>query len=89
MAATAQLGMDAWCAVAALERLVGLADVVGELLVGAMTRRGGVGAVGVVGGTGDLQQLARPLDVALLGLLRLDESIHVHRVSFTKKPWRA
>jgi hypothetical protein len=40
VAATAKLGMDAWCAVAALGCLVGLADVLGELLVGALTRRG-------------------------------------------------
>jgi hypothetical protein len=42
--------------------------------------------VGVVGGPGDLQQLACPLEGALLGLLRLDEPIEVHRVSCTKKP---
>src|SRR5512132_4590802 len=36
-------------------------------------------------GTGDLQQLARPLEGALLCSLRLDERIHVHRVSFAKK----
>jgi hypothetical protein len=64
----------------------GLADAVGELVVGALASRHAVGTVGVVGGPGDLQQLARPLDVALLGLLRLDEPIDVHRVSFTKKP---
>src|SRR5919106_1867992 len=57
----------------------------GELLVDLLAGRGAVGAVGVVGGTGDLQQLARPLEGALLRLLRLDERIDVHRVSFTKK----
>src|SRR4030095_4270424 len=57
-----------------------------ELVVGELACRGGRGAVGVVGGPGDLQQLARPLDGALLRLLRLDERIDVHRVSFTKKP---
>ena len=40
---------------------------------------------GVVGGTGDLQQLARPLDFALLRFLRLDERAGAHRVSFAKK----
>ena len=39
----------------------------------------------VEGGTGDLQQLARPLDIAPLRLLRLDERVAVHRVSFAKK----
>src|SRR4029450_5050874 len=77
--------MDPRGAIAALGRLVGLADVLGELLVDLLPDRRPVGAVGVVGGTGGLQQLARPLDVALLGLPRLDERIHVHRVSFTKK----
>src|SRR5215217_1780801 len=81
----AQLCVDAWCAVAALGPLVGLADVLGQLLVGALPRRRGAGAVGVIGGPGDLQQLTRTLDAALLRLLRLDERIHVHRVSFAKK----
>src|SRR5829696_8684262 len=80
-----QLRMDPRGAIAALGRLVCLADVLGELVVDLLPDRRPVGAVGVVGGTGDLQQLARPLDVALLRLLRLDERIHVHRVSFTKK----
>src|SRR5215211_991987 len=83
--ATTQLGVDAWSAVAALGGLVGLADVLGELLIGAVAGRDGAGAVGIVGGTGDLQQLARALEGALLGSLRLDERIHVHRVSFAKK----
>ena len=60
MAATAKLGMDAWCAVAALGRLVGLAEVLGELPVGASARRREVGTVGVGGGTGDLQQHGVP-----------------------------
>ena len=85
VAAAAELGVDAWGAVAALGPLVGLADVVGELLVGALAGRHAAGAVGVIGGTGDLQQLTRPLDGALLCLLRLDEPIDVHRVSVTKK----
>src|SRR5205823_4962304 len=67
----AQLRVDARGAVAALGRLVGLADALGELLVGELTRRRDASAVGVVGGPGDLQQLARPLDGALLRLLRL------------------
>src|SRR5215213_4845220 len=83
--ATTQFGVDAWGAVAALGGLVGLTDVLGELLIGALAGRDGAGMVGVVGGTGDLQQLARPLEGALLCSLRLDERIQVHRVSFAKK----
>src|SRR5829696_1949842 len=85
MAASTQLSVDAWSPIAALGCLVSLADVLGELVVGELAGRREGGAVGVIGGTGDLQQLARPLDVALLCLLRLDERIDVHRVSFTKK----
>src|SRR5215211_3954724 len=59
-----QFGVDAWCAVAALGCLVGSADVFGELVVGELAcRRDGGAVVGVVGGTGDLQQLARRLRV--------------------------
>src|SRR5262249_11825858 len=47
--------------------------------------RGLPAAGGVEGGTGDLQQLARPLDVAPALLLRLDERVDAHRVSFAKK----
>jgi hypothetical protein len=52
--------MDAWCTVAALGRLVGLADVLGELVVGELACRRDVGAVGIVGGPGDLQQHSVP-----------------------------
>ncbi len=41
--------------------------------------------VRIEGGAGDLQQRARPLDVAPASLLRLDERVDVHRVSLTKK----
>src|SRR5215216_7238139 len=82
---TAQRGVDAWCAVAALGHLVRLADLLGQRGVGDLPGRWGAESLGVVGGPGDLQQLARPLDVVLLCLLRLDERIDVHRVSFTKK----
>ena len=40
MTTAAQLSMDAWGAVAALGHMVDLADVLGELLVGALTRDG-------------------------------------------------
>ena len=39
----------------------------------------------VEGGPGDLEELARLGDVAILGLLRLDERVHAHRVSLAKK----
>jgi hypothetical protein len=83
-AASTQFGVDPRCTVAALGGLMGSSDVLGELVVGELACRHPVGAVGGGGGPGDLQQLARPFDGALLGLLRLDERIEVHRVSFTK-----
>jgi hypothetical protein len=61
----------------------GLPDVLGELVIGELACRRDGGAVGVVGGTGDLQQLVRPFDVALLCLLRLDE-----QKTFTGSPSR-
>jgi hypothetical protein len=70
MAASTQFGVNAWRAVAALGCPVGSVDGLGELVVGELACRRDGAAVGVVGGTGDLQQLARPLDVALLCLLR-------------------
>jgi hypothetical protein len=60
MAASMQFGVYAWSTVAALGGLVGLADALGELLVGALTCRRGIGTVGVVGGPGDLQQHGSP-----------------------------
>jgi hypothetical protein len=47
MATSTQFGMDAWGAVTAPGYLVGLADVLGELLVEALACRGDSGAVGV------------------------------------------
>src|SRR5512132_1526171 len=83
--ATTQFGVDAWGAIAALGGLVGLADVLGELRIGALAGRDGAAMVGLAGGTGDLQQLAGPLEGAPLCSLRLDEPIAVHRVSVAKK----
>jgi len=60
-------------------------DRLGELRVDLLALGRGGGAVGVEGGAGDLQQHARPGDVAALGLLRLDERVHRRRVSFAKK----
>ena len=81
----AQLGVDPRRPVPALGPLVPGPDVRGQPGVLAVPVRGLPAAGGVVGGTGDLQQLARPLDVALLRFLRLDERVAVHRVSFAKK----
>ena len=39
----------------------------------------------VVGGTGDLEQLTAALDAVACDFLRLDEGVHLHRVSFAKK----
>jgi len=43
------------------------------------------GQVGIEGGAGDLQQRARPGDVAPASLLRLDERVAVHRVYIDAK----
>jgi hypothetical protein len=45
--ATTQFGVDPGRAIAALGGLVGLADVVGELLIGALAGRDGAAMVGV------------------------------------------
>src|SRR6185312_1618676 len=77
----AQLGMDPRGAVPAPGPLVLSCDPGRELRVGAVPARRLPAAGCVVGGPGDLQQLARPLDVTLLRFLRLDERVAVHRVS--------
>src|SRR6185437_13706391 len=82
----AQLGMDPRGAVPAPGPLVLSCDPGRELRVGAVPARRLLAAGGVVGGTGDLQQLARPLDVTLLRFLRLDERVAVHRVLTRRKP---
>src|SRR6058998_3728580 len=72
-------------AVGAARLVVDNLDAFAEFGVGALTRRGNVLVPLVKGGPGDLEHLARLDDVALLGLLRLDEREHVHRVSLAKK----
>src|SRR6185312_13180371 len=84
-ALAAQLSMDPRRAIAALRPLVPGRDPDDQLGILAVPVRGLPVPGGVVGGAGDLQQLARPLDVAPALLLRLDERIHAHRVSFAKK----
>src|SRR5262245_46600140 len=71
-------------AVAALGLFMHLLDLPGQLGVGPLAPRG-AGQVRIEGGTGDLQQRARPGDIAPASLLRLDERIHRHRVSPAKK----
>jgi hypothetical protein len=56
----AQRGVDAWCPVAALGRLVRLADLLGQRSVGDLPSRWGAESLGVGGGTGDLQQHGTP-----------------------------
>src|SRR3954468_9027901 len=80
-----QFGLDARRTVTTLRVLVHGHDRLGQVRVILLPLPGAVAAMRVVGGTGDLQQLARSLDVAVLELLRLDEPIHVHRVSFANK----
>ncbi|MFF3672025.1 hypothetical protein [Microtetraspora malaysiensis] len=63
---------------------VNLGDALGERIRDRTGTGQGV-AAGVEGGTGDFQQLTRPFDVVAALLLRLDERVHVHRVSRTKK----
>jgi hypothetical protein len=68
-ALAAQLRADPRRPVPALRSLVLSFDAGGQLGVLAIPVAGAPLAGGVVGGTGDLQQLARPLDAALLCFL--------------------
>src|SRR5216684_2360823 len=72
-------------AVRAARLVEDLLDTFAKLLVGDLPRGGEVLMPFVKGGPGDLEQTARLHDVALLGLLRLDEREHAHRVSLAKK----
>ena len=60
-------------------------DPLPEHLIRADAGRRRVPGPLVVGGAGGLEQSARLADVALPGLLRLDERVDVHRVSAAKK----
>src|SRR5262249_24622406 len=82
--AVSQLGMDPRRAVAAPGLLMHDLDLLGELGVVLFALRP-AGQVGIEGGAGDLQQGARSCHVAPASLLRLDEGIHLHRVSLAKK----
>src|SRR5690348_17969021 len=76
--------MDARRAIAAPGVLMDAPDLPGQPGVLLLAPRR-AGQVRIEGGTGDLQQHARPGDVAPASLLRLDERIAVHRVSLAKK----
>src|SRR5487761_826715 len=80
-----ELCVDPRGPVTAFRVLVDGLDPGGQLGIALLPARGPAVSRSVAGGTGDLQQLARPLDVAALRLLRLDEGIQPHRVSFAKK----
>src|SRR5712692_10840997 len=72
-------------AVRAARLVEDLLDAFAKLLVGDLPRGGEVLMPFVKSGPGDLEQTARLHDVASLGLLRLDEREHAHRVSLAKK----
>lgn len=73
--------MDPRHAVGAVELVVDGGDHFGKVLVapGVLGRAGGAG--GVSDGLGNLQQHTRLGDVAPVRLSRLDERVHVHRIS--------
>src|SRR6266702_1886724 len=72
-------------AIRAARLLIDALDALTEFGIRALTGGGDVLVPFIEGGPGDLEQRARLDDVALLGLLRLDEREHVHRVSLAKK----
>ncbi|WP_239062215.1 hypothetical protein [Streptomyces sp. SID13031] len=73
-----QFVVDSRGAIGLLGLFVDLDDLRGQLDVASGMARSGVG---IVGGTGDLEQLTSPGDVVIAGLFRLDERVTVHRVS--------
>src|SRR4029077_18705981 len=75
----AQLGMDPRCAVSASALGVDSRDPPGELGVGEIPGRGRAVAPGVVAAGGHAESGAHEAD-GELGLLRLDEGEHPHRV---------
>src|SRR5438105_6673878 len=72
-------------AVGSTRLVIDALDTFTEFGIGELARRRNMLVPLVEGGPGDLEQLARPHDVALLSLFRLDEREHVHRVSLAKK----
>src|SRR3954452_5001846 len=72
----AQLGVDARRAVMALPILIHRLDRLAQLGVVDRSPKRLPAAGGAAEGSGKVQQLERPVDVALLTLLRLDEPIH-------------
>src|SRR5207245_5586587 len=80
-----QLCVDPGSAVGAPGCLVDLNDALCQGKVGKVLGGRAVGCPDVVGGTGNLEQVAGPRHVALLFFLRLDERVQIHRVSLAKK----
>src|SRR6266567_1439560 len=62
-----------------------LADLVDQFAVAMVPGRWDLPLALVVGGLGDLEQLTAALDAVTCSFLRLDEGVHLHRVSFAKK----
>src|SRR5207247_808758 len=83
-AAAPQLRVHPRGAVTAFGLLVQAPDLAGEVRV-VLATPGWALQMLAEGGTGDLEQLARPPDVAPARLLRLDERVDGHRVSLAKK----
>lgn len=67
-------GVDARDPVGPARPIVDLGDLLGQLGVADRSRAGLAGAAGVEGGSGDLQQFTRALDVVTVSLLRLGEN---------------
>src|SRR6266568_2057107 len=72
-------------AVGSTRLVIDALDTFTEFGIGELARGRNMLVPLVEGGPGDLEQRARLGDVALLGLLRLDERERVHRVSLAKK----
>lgn len=77
--------VDAGGSVGAARLLVDRGDLTGRFGITDRPRTGFSGSAGVEGGSGDLQQFTRALDVVAAPILRPDERVHRHRVSFEKK----
>src|SRR5712691_10667539 len=72
-------------AVGAARLVIDVLDAIAEFGIRELTRGRDMLVPLVKGGPGDLEQTARLHDVASLGLLRLDEREHAHRVSLANK----
>src|SRR5690606_38588530 len=80
-----EFGVHPWSTAGAARLLMDFGDSGAQRDVLPAAGRWAVAAVVIVGGPGDLHQPARPGDVAVPLVLRLDERVHVHRDSLAKK----